>query len=131
MRKPLWYVLVLALVLVLAAGCTAAAPAPAAPEAGADSRNRLPTQAQAESRSQCASRRYPSQARSTPTLPRTSTRLRPIEQLFLGLTNLNNETGEVEPELAESWTVSDDGLVWTFQHAPRRSVERRHPGNGQ
>ena len=38
----------------------------------------------------------------------------PIEQLFLGLTNLNNETGAVEPELAESWTVSEDGLTWTF-----------------
>ncbi len=38
----------------------------------------------------------------------------PIEQMFLGLTNLNNVTAEVEPELAESWEVSDDGLVWTF-----------------
>ena len=38
----------------------------------------------------------------------------PIEQMFLGLTNLNNETAEVEPELAESWDVSEDGLVWTF-----------------
>ena len=34
--------------------------------------------------------------------------------MFLGLTNINNETAEIEPELAESWTVSDDGTVWTF-----------------
>ena len=38
----------------------------------------------------------------------------PIEQMFLGLTNINNETSEIEPELAESWTISDDGTVWTF-----------------
>ena len=38
----------------------------------------------------------------------------PVEQLYLGLTNLNNETGHPEPELAEAWTVSDDGLTWTF-----------------
>ncbi len=38
----------------------------------------------------------------------------PIEQMFLGLTNINNETAEVEPELAESWEISEDGLVWTF-----------------
>ncbi|MCB0189455.1 MAG: hypothetical protein KDE31_34525, partial [Caldilineaceae bacterium] len=38
----------------------------------------------------------------------------PIEQMFLGLTNINNETEEVEPELAESWEISEDGLTWTF-----------------
>ncbi len=38
-----------------------------------------------------------------------------IEQLFLALTNINNSTEEVEPELATSWTVSEDGLTWTFQ----------------
>lgn len=38
-----------------------------------------------------------------------------IENLFLGLTNANPLTpGQVDPELATSWTISDDGLVWTF-----------------
>jgi ABC-type oligopeptide transport system substrate-binding subunit len=38
-----------------------------------------------------------------------------IEQLFLGLTN-NDPTipGNITPELATSWTISDDGTVWTF-----------------
>lgn len=27
----------------------------------------------------------------------------------------NHETGEIEPELAESWEISDDGLVYTFK----------------
>lgn len=30
------------------------------------------------------------------------------------LVNYNSETGKIEPELAESWTISDDGLVYTF-----------------
>jgi oligopeptide transport system substrate-binding protein len=35
------------------------------------------------------------------------------ENLFLGLTGFD-EQGNVEPELATGWTVSDDGLTWTF-----------------
>ncbi|MCZ7541650.1 MAG: peptide ABC transporter substrate-binding protein [Anaerolineae bacterium] len=38
-----------------------------------------------------------------------------IENLFVGLTNASPLTpGQVDPELATSWTPSDDGLVWTF-----------------
>jgi oligopeptide transport system substrate-binding protein len=36
------------------------------------------------------------------------------EQLFLGLTDFDDETSEVIPELATDWSVSEDGLVWTF-----------------
>jgi oligopeptide transport system substrate-binding protein len=36
------------------------------------------------------------------------------ESLFAGLTNFNNITSMVEPELAESWIVSADGRTWTF-----------------
>lgn len=38
--------------------------------------------------------------------------------MFEGLTETNGITTEVEPALAESWTISDDGLVWTFQLRP-------------
>lgn len=38
-----------------------------------------------------------------------------IENLFAGLTNFNHETEEIELELAESWSVSSDGLHWIFQ----------------
>ncbi|MDX1413085.1 MAG: peptide ABC transporter substrate-binding protein [Candidatus Promineifilaceae bacterium] len=37
-----------------------------------------------------------------------------IENLFVGLTNFNHETEDIELELIESWNVSGDGLQWTF-----------------
>jgi len=46
------------------------------------------------------------------------------ELFFLGLTNFDEETVEVEPELATEWSVSDDGLVWTFKM--RKDVEWVH-----
>jgi peptide/nickel transport system substrate-binding protein len=35
-----------------------------------------------------------------------------------GLVGLNRETATFEPELAESWTVNEDGTVWTFKLRP-------------
>lgn len=37
-----------------------------------------------------------------------------IENLFVGLTRYNHQTNKVEPALANSWEVSDNGRVWTF-----------------
>jgi len=37
-----------------------------------------------------------------------------VELLFLGLTDYDENTGEVIPELAHSWEVSEDSQVWTF-----------------
>lgn len=37
-----------------------------------------------------------------------------VENLFVGLTRLNNETGSVEADLARDWQISEDGTVWTF-----------------
>jgi oligopeptide transport system substrate-binding protein len=106
---------VLALVLVLAGGCTAAAPG-AAPAAG--------TEAGTEESADTGAAAGPITVRIStvsepttldPNLAEDFYSITPVEQLYLGLTNLNNETEQVEPELAESWTVSDDGLVWTFK----------------
>ena len=37
-----------------------------------------------------------------------------IESLFVQLTNLNQSTAKFVPEAAESWEISEDGLVYTF-----------------
>lgn len=37
-----------------------------------------------------------------------------VENLFVNLTNYDLDTAEVVPEAATDWTVSDDGLVYTF-----------------
>jgi peptide/nickel transport system substrate-binding protein len=37
-----------------------------------------------------------------------------VGELFEGLTNTNPKTNMVEPFLAKSWEVSEDGKVWTF-----------------
>jgi len=50
-----------------------------------------------------------------PALAHDTTSLLVIGEIFLGLTNYASETGEIIPELATSWNVSDDGLKWTFQ----------------
>ena len=37
-----------------------------------------------------------------------------VENLFVGLTNFNHATNNIESELAESWEVSVDGRTWIF-----------------
>jgi ABC-type transport system substrate-binding protein len=37
-----------------------------------------------------------------------------IENIFVGLTRYNQVLSTFEPELAESWEVSEDGRTWTF-----------------
>jgi peptide/nickel transport system substrate-binding protein len=37
-----------------------------------------------------------------------------LVNVYEGLVKLNQQTGEIEPALAESWTVSPDGLVYDF-----------------
>lgn len=49
-----------------------------------------------------------------PALATDDPSLTAIENLFLGLTDLNPYTGEIRPELAIAWDVSADGLTWTF-----------------
>ncbi len=41
-----------------------------------------------------------------------------INNVYQGLIGLDANTGEFIPRLAESWDVSDDGLVYTFQLRP-------------
>ena len=49
-----------------------------------------------------------------PNLATDTTSVQCVELLFLGLTDFEDDTLETIPELATEWSVSDDGLVWTF-----------------
>jgi len=52
----------------------------------------------------------------------TSTASQQIDHaLFLGLTDIDDETLKVIPRLATSWEVSDDGISWTF-HLRREAM---------
>lgn len=37
-----------------------------------------------------------------------------VENLFVGLTRFDPVTRTAEPAIAEDWSISDDGLTWTF-----------------
>ncbi len=49
-----------------------------------------------------------------PSLAHWSNEIQLIEELFPGLTMLNEETVATEPGIASDWTVSEDGLTYTF-----------------
>jgi oligopeptide transport system substrate-binding protein len=59
-----------------------------------------------------------------PSLATDNVSINAAENLFLGLTNFDEVTVEVQPELATEWSVSGDGLVWTFKM--RKDVEWVH-----
>jgi oligopeptide transport system substrate-binding protein len=49
-----------------------------------------------------------------PGLAEDTSSIQILEETFVGLTRLNEETIKVEPGMAESWDISADGLVYTF-----------------
>jgi peptide/nickel transport system substrate-binding protein len=50
-----------------------------------------------------------------------------LVNVYEGLVALNQETGEIEPALAESWTVSPDGLVYDFTLREGVTFSNRQP----
>ncbi len=54
-----------------------------------------------------------------------------IENLFMNLTDRDPETLELVPEVAESWQVSDDGLVYTFKLRTDIPWVRHDPDTGE
>ncbi|MEM7331795.1 MAG: peptide ABC transporter substrate-binding protein [Chloroflexota bacterium] len=49
-----------------------------------------------------------------PQVSQSASDLDVVENLFVGLTRFNPITQQVEPALAESWEVTENGKVWTF-----------------
>lgn len=108
MQKRAIHLFTTLFVLLLLAGC--AVPAPGAAPANE-------SEAAAPATTEGVTLRLSTTSEPTtldPNLAEDYYSITPIEQMFLGLTNINNETSEVEPELAESWEISEDGLTWTF-----------------
>ncbi|MEA3396356.1 MAG: peptide ABC transporter substrate-binding protein [Chloroflexota bacterium] len=66
-----------------------------------------------------------------PALGTDTTSVQVDEMLFLGLTDFDDETSEVIPELATSWEVSEDGLVWTFHMRDDVPWVQYNPATGE
>ena len=112
MKLVLNRLLVVTVCWLLISGCATAGPA-AAPPAGSEQSAAAAPATSAEG----VTLRLSTTAEPTtldPNLAEDYYSITPIEQMFLGLTNINNETADIEPELAESWETSADGLTWTF-----------------
>lgn len=106
MRTPIWTHCIIAVCMLVVVGCAAPGVAPTAGEAA------QPAATGEEIILHLSTVSEPSTL--DPNLAEDTFSITPIEQMFLGLTNINNETAEIEPELAESWEASEDGTVWTF-----------------
>ena len=109
MRKQIIWLLIFTTAVALLAGCAAAptgdgaADSGSAPAADVDGAITLHLSLGAEPPT------------LDPNLAQDTFAIQSIEGMFLGLTNINNETEEIEPELATEWEISEDGTVWTFK----------------
>jgi oligopeptide transport system substrate-binding protein len=66
-----------------------------------------------------------------PALSTDTTSVQVDEVLFLGLTDFDDETSEVIPELATSWEANEDGTVWTFYMRDDVPWVKHNPATGE
>jgi oligopeptide transport system substrate-binding protein len=66
-----------------------------------------------------------------PALSTDTTSVLVDEQLFLGLTDFDDETSEVIPELATEWESNEEGTVWTFYMRDDVPWVRHDPATGE
>jgi len=62
-----------------------------------------------------------------PNISEDTTSVWSVEQIFLGLTDYDDDTLEVVPELATRWDISEDGTVYTFHMRDDAVWVRLHP----
>ncbi|MBS1254179.1 MAG: Oligopeptide-binding protein OppA [Anaerolineales bacterium] len=116
--KFLTAMVILTTLLSALVGCGAQPPAqpvePAAEATEAPAPAAAPTEEAAEKEVVLHTNLGAEPASIDPNLAQDTFAINSLEGMFLGLTNINNVTAEIEPELATRWEVSEDGLVWTF-----------------
>jgi len=66
-----------------------------------------------------------------PALSTDTTSVQVDEMLFLGLTDFDDETSEVIPELATDWESNEEGTVWTFYMRDDVPWVRHDPATGE
>jgi oligopeptide transport system substrate-binding protein len=66
-----------------------------------------------------------------PALSTDTTSVQVDEVLFLGLTDFDDETSEVIPELATEWESNEDLTVWTFYMRDDVPWVKHNPGTGE
>src|SRR5215468_5528647 len=54
-----------------------------------------------------------------------------LNNIYDPLTRYNTKEGKLEPALATSWSVSDDGLAWTFKLRPNVKFHSGEPMTAQ
>ncbi len=66
-----------------------------------------------------------------PSLGEDTTSIDVMRNLFVGLTQIGSPDPDVLPMLATEWTVSDDGLEYTFKMRDDAQWVRYNPGTGE
>ncbi len=66
-----------------------------------------------------------------PSLATDTTSVGLIEEMFLGLTDLDDETMEPVPELATEWSANEDNTVWTFKMRDDVVWVKYNPSTGE
>lgn len=66
-----------------------------------------------------------------PALSTDTTSVQLDEMLFLGLTDFDDETSEVIPELATDWETNEEGTVWTFYMRDDVPWVKHDPATGE
>jgi oligopeptide transport system substrate-binding protein len=102
------------LVIFLLAACGSPSPAPATPVSTELSSTSTPTPAPEPVLVRIDLGLPPASIDPLRVGPREASANDLVENLFVGLTRLDGDSGEVEPALAKSWETSSDGLTWTF-----------------
>lgn len=117
MQKRRWLLLVWLVVLLVA--CSPATPTPSEGDAEPTAAVAEPSGGDetGEESTEGAVLRYPIDAdpeHLDPWRATTTATRRILSNIYEGLTTFDPETSQVVPLLAESWDISDDGLVYTF-----------------